>query len=136
MPLSCRSAQRLPELGDALSLSPTLASRWPQQLNRTGSGARFSRLDAGHAPSGSTALVRPCPLPFLYLRSSVLFLISVKQFRPCRSGKTTLLFHYAREQAAQGKAVVFLCKRNKMEEVAATMTHLKNDQALSAVGMR
>ena len=54
----------------------------------------------------------------------------------CYSGKTSILFQYAWKQAEQGRAVLFLCKRNKMEEAAATMTHAKNAEALKGVGMR
>ncbi|KAK9813446.1 hypothetical protein WJX73_009466 [Symbiochloris irregularis] len=55
---------------------------------------------------------------------------------PKQCCKTTMLFHFAWHQARQGRKVLFFCNRNKMEELAATLTYAKRDAALERVQMR
>lgn len=53
-----------------------------------------------------------------------------------RSGKTSILFQYARHQALQGERVLLIGKRSNLEDAAATLTQLKGDEAMKGVGIR
>ncbi|KAK9822227.1 hypothetical protein WJX81_001571 [Elliptochloris bilobata] len=57
---------------------------------------------------------------------------------PERSGKTSILFHFAHSKAAGGNKVVFICKRAKLEQVPPLLPHGGDvkDPAYSNVQMR